>query len=59
MIELLLLVIVLGVIMYFVETYLPMSPPFKTLLRVIVVVIIIMLVIRWFGLDLSLPARLR
>lgn len=35
------LIVVLGVVLYLVETYVPMAPPFKIVLRVIVVLIIV------------------
>jgi hypothetical protein len=37
MITLLLTLIIIGVALYLVETYIPMSPPIKTVIRVIVV----------------------
>lgn len=44
MIMLLLFVVLLGVGLYFVETYVPMAPPFKTLLRVLAVIFVLLYV---------------
>lgn len=59
MISLLLVLIIVGVVLYLVETYIPMSPPIKTVIRVIVVLILCFWLLRLFGVtDLPLP-RLR
>ena len=50
MIQVLVAVIVLGFVLWLVETYVPMSPPFKMLVRVIVVVMIIIAIAKWAGL---------
>lgn len=56
MIALLLLIVVLGVCMWLIETYVPMSPPIKVLLRVVVVIIIVLYLLRAFGVATpSLP----
>jgi hypothetical protein len=49
MIALLLLIVVLGVCLWLIETYVPMSPPIKVLLRVVVVIIIVLYLLRAFG----------
>lgn len=50
MIEALVVLIILGVVLYLVETYIPMSPPFKTVLRIVVVVILILWLLQVAGL---------
>jgi hypothetical protein len=56
MIALLLLIVLLGVGLYFVETYVPMAPPFRTLLRVVVVILVLVYLWRVLGGgDLALP----
>jgi len=54
MIALLVTLVVVGLILYLVETYIPMSPPIKTVLRVVVVLILILWLVRLFGLDVPL-----
>jgi hypothetical protein len=49
MIGFVLLLIVLGVALYLVETYLPMAPPFKIVIRLIVVVLLIVMLLRLIG----------
>ena len=53
MISLVLVLIVIGVLLWFVETYIPMAPPLKTLIRVVVVLaLLIWLVKILFGVSL-------
>jgi hypothetical protein len=42
MIGLLLLIVLIGVGLYVVETYVPMAPPLKSLLRAAVVIIVLL-----------------
>lgn len=57
MISLLILIVIVGLILYLVETYIPMSPPFKTILRVVVVIIIIVWLAQLAGFDTGLNLR--
>lgn len=56
MITLILVIVVLGVALYLVENYVPMSPPFKIVLRVIVIVLLILYLLRAFGIS-DIPVR--
>lgn len=58
LIELLLVLILLGVLLYLVETYLPMAPPIKLILRIVVVLVIVLWLVRVFIGDVAIP-RLR
>ncbi len=58
MIGLLLTLVVLGVALWLVETYIPMSPPIKTLIRVVVVIVCVLWLLQLFGFDTAVP-RLR
>lgn len=49
MLELLITVIILGIIFWFVETYVPMSDPFKSLFRVVAVIIVLVLLLNFLG----------
>jgi len=42
-------IVLLGVVLYLVETYVPMSPPIKTLLRVVVVLVIVLWLLQLVG----------
>jgi len=55
LLNLLVLLIVIGVVLYLVETYLPMSPPIKTLLRVVVILIVILWLVQALVGDIPLP----
>ena len=53
--ELILTLVVLGVIFYFINL-IPMASPMPQIIRAVLVIIAVVLVIRWLGLDLGLPA---
>jgi len=55
-IELLIGLVIVGVVLYLVETYIPMDPAIKVVIRVVVVLLLILVLLRAFGLtDLSVP----
>jgi hypothetical protein len=59
MIGVLLVLVVVGVILYMVETYIPMADPFKMVIRVVVVIFLIFWLMQVFGvMDVPVP-RLR
>ena len=59
MIGLIVLLVIVGVVLYLVETYIPMSPPIKVVLRVVVVLLLILYLLQVFGIyDTGIP-RLR
>jgi hypothetical protein len=58
LLELIVLLVIVGLILYLVENYIPMSPPIKTVLRVVVVLVLILWLVRVFIGDVPLP-RLR
>jgi hypothetical protein len=43
------LLVIIGVALYLVETYVPMSPPIKTVLRVVVVIFLVLYLLSLFG----------
>jgi hypothetical protein len=49
-IQLLVVIVVLGVCLWLVNTYVPMAPPIKTLLTVVVVLLIVLMLLRMVGL---------
>ena len=56
MISLVLTLIVIGVALWLVETYIPMSPPIKVVIRVVVVVLLVLYLLRLFGIaDTPVP----
>lgn len=59
LISLVLMLALVGLVLYLIETYVPMSPPIKMLIRIVVVVVVILYLIQLFGIsDVPLP-RLR
>lgn len=58
MITLIVVLVVLGVCLYLIESYIPMSPPIQTVIRVIVVLFSVLYILNAFGIIDS-PVRLR
>jgi len=59
MIQSLLVLVIVGVCLYLIENYVPMSPPIKTVIRIIVVICLVLFLLRVFGvMDVPVP-RLR
>lgn len=58
LISVVIVLVILGLCLWLVETYIPMSPPIKTVIRVVVVLVIVLWLLRAFGISGSLP-RLR
>lgn len=48
LISFIVLLVVLGIIFYLVENFVPMSPPFKTVLRIVAVTILAFMVLALF-----------
>lgn len=54
-IGLLIVLIVIGFLLYLVETQIPISPPFKMIIRVVVVLVVVLYLIQIFVGDIPLP----
>lgn len=54
MLQLLLLIVVLGVCLWLVETYVPMAAPLRVLLRVVIVLGVVFYLLQWLGIA-TLP----
>lgn len=55
LISLVLTLVVIGVVLWLIEAYLPISPPIKTIIRVVVVVVVILWLVQVFVGDVRLP----
>lgn len=56
MIATIVVLVVIGLCLYLAETYIPMSPPIKTVLRVVVVLLLILWLFQLFGIyDIPVP----
>jgi hypothetical protein len=56
MISVLVTLIVVGVILYLVQTYIPMAPPIKTVITVVVVLFLCLWLLGVFGImDVPVP----
>jgi len=52
--NLLLVLVVVGVVLWLVNTYLPMDPKIKTILNIVVVIVVVIWLLRAFGILGSL-----
>ncbi len=60
MIEILIVLVVIGTVLYLVNAYVPMAPPIKTVINVLVVLGLCVWLLRAFGVvDFDLPRRVR
>ena len=58
MIDLLIVLVIAGVCLFLVEQYVPLSPPIKTVIRVVVVLALCIYLLRAFGVvDVLLRLR--
>lgn len=56
MIALILVLALIGVGLYLLETYVPMAPPLRLIIRVVVVVAVILYLLQVFGIgDIPVP----
>lgn len=56
MIAVIVTLIIIGVCLYLVEAYIPMSPPIKTVIRVVIVLMVCLWLLNVFGvMDLPVP----
>ena len=51
LIQLLIVLIIIGVLLWFVNNYIPMAAPIKTLINIVVVIILLLWVLRLFGIG--------
>jgi len=51
MITLIIGLVILGVALYLLETYIPMSPPIKMVIRVVIVLVLVVWLLRFFGIT--------
>ncbi|MCP2500765.1 MAG: hypothetical protein NCA08_04265 [Deltaproteobacteria bacterium] len=54
LINVLLVLVVVGVVLWLVNTYLPMDPKIKTILNIVVVIVVVVWLLRAFGILGSL-----
>ena len=49
LISVIIVLVVVGVVLYLIENYIPMSPPIRTVLRVVVVLALVVWLLQAFG----------
>jgi hypothetical protein len=59
MIELLITLIVVGFMLWLVETFIPLDPKVKLLLQVVVVLVLLLYVLNYFGVMTGFHSRFR
>jgi len=55
MIEVLVVLVVVGVVLWLVNTYVPMQPPFKAIINVVVLIAVLLWILSAFGLIHGFP----
>jgi len=50
MVELIVVIVIIGLGLYLINTYVPMAPPVKTILNVVVILLLCLYLLRAFGL---------
>ena len=50
LIEIVIVLIVVGVLLWLINTYIPMAPPIKSLLNAVVVIVLVIWILKAFGL---------
>lgn len=58
MIEVLIVLVVVGVCLWLIETYIPMAEPIKTVIRIVLVLFLVVWILSAFGI-VDVPMRLR
>lgn len=51
MIELIVVIAIVGVVLWFVQTYVPMAAPFKSAIMILAVIGLLLYVLQFFGLT--------
>jgi len=55
LIGLVVVLIVVGVLLYLVETTIPMSPPFKIIIRTVIILVVVLWLLNLFVGDIPIP----
>ena len=55
LISLIVVLIIVGVLLYLVENFIPLAPPIRTILRVVVVLALILWLLQIFVGDIQIP----
>ena len=57
-VNILVTLVIVGVVLWLITTYIPMAPPIKTVLTIVVVLVLCVWLLNVFGiLDYSVPVR--
>jgi len=51
LIQLIVLLVVVGVILWLINTYVPMQPPFKTIINIVVILVLCLWLLSAFGIT--------
>jgi hypothetical protein len=56
LIQAVIVLVIIGVVLYLFETYVPISPPIQVVIRVLVVLALALFLLRLFGIGGTMPA---
>ena len=59
LIELVIVLVVVGILLWLVESIIPMDPTIKSIIRVVVIVVVVLWLLRMFVGDVALPTYRR
>lgn len=57
LVSVVIVLVIVGVCLYLITTYIPMAPPVKTVLTVVVVLVLCLWLLRAFGVSTTVPLR--
>ncbi len=57
-VTIIIVLVVVGLVLYLIENYVPMSPPIKTIMRVVVVLLLCIWLLNAFGI-INMPVQLK
>lgn len=55
LISLIVVLVVVGVLLYLVENYIPMAPPMKMIIRIVVILVVVLWLLQLFVGDIPIP----
>jgi hypothetical protein len=55
LITIVLVLIVVGVLLWLINAYIPMAGPIKTILNIVVMIVVVLWILQAFGVNLGIP----
>jgi hypothetical protein len=55
LVSLIIVLVVIGLVLYLINAYIPMAPPIKTTINVLVIIVLCLWLLSLIGLDIRIP----